>query len=286
MRQRHPGRSRAAAAERPARRYSGPASGVRAGGGAVALPHGPQTAPRPRPVPTPAPRERAGAFARVAVGNLLDRFLHGRGWICFVALALGGIVFMQVWLLKLNTGISRAVQTTATLERQNAELEASIARLSAGERIRRVAGGRGMLLPAAGDVGYVTVREGFDQRRALERMRPASAEARELLALARSGQATISPLATLNGEPTVTDPTAAVGTTAAPGSTATPASVAPATTPSPDPAAATAAPATDPAAAPVAPATTTDPAAAAAAPAPVAPAAAPPAATAPTGVVE
>ena len=37
---------------------------------------------------------------------------------------------MQVSLLKLNSGISRAVETTTTLERQNADLEASIARLS------------------------------------------------------------------------------------------------------------------------------------------------------------
>ena len=31
---------------------------------------------------------------------------------------------MQVSLLKLNSGISRAVETTTTLERQNADLEA------------------------------------------------------------------------------------------------------------------------------------------------------------------
>ena len=37
---------------------------------------------------------------------------------------LGGIVAMQVSLLRLNSGISRAVQTQSTLERQNATLQA------------------------------------------------------------------------------------------------------------------------------------------------------------------
>ena len=52
---------------------------------------------------------------------------------------LGGIVAMQVSLLKLNSGISRAVETSATLERQNGALEADIARLGATERVRSAA---------------------------------------------------------------------------------------------------------------------------------------------------
>ena len=60
---------------------------------------------------------------------------------------------MQVSLLKLNSGISRAVETAATLERKNAELEAAIARLRATDRIR-VAGARAgaWSLPPAGEV--------------------------------------------------------------------------------------------------------------------------------------
>ena len=50
---------------------------------------------------------------------------------------LGGIVAMQVSLLRLNTGISRAVQTQETLERQNATLQAAIAELTSGERSPR-----------------------------------------------------------------------------------------------------------------------------------------------------
>ena len=65
---------------------------------------------------------------------------------------------MQVSLLKLNSGISRAVETTATLERQNSGMEASIARLASGERIRAAADKGGMVTPAAGEVHYLRVR--------------------------------------------------------------------------------------------------------------------------------
>ena len=49
---------------------------------------------------------------------------------------------MQVSLLKLNAGIARAVETSATLERQNAELEAPSRGSPAGERIRGAAPAR------------------------------------------------------------------------------------------------------------------------------------------------
>ena len=93
-----------------------------------------------------------------------------------------GIVAMQVSLLKLNSGISRAVETSATLERQNSGMEASIARLASGERIRAAADKRGMVTPAAGDVHYLRVRPGDDARRAVRRMRSPSDAAKELMA--------------------------------------------------------------------------------------------------------
>ncbi len=199
--------SRAAAPPRIPRRVSGPLGGRDA-----------EVLLRPRPVPTGAPRGRTGVFARLAVESVLDRVLRGRGWICFIALALGGIVFMQVWLLKLNTGISRAVQTTSTLERQNAELEASIARLAAGERIRRVAGGRGMVLPAAGEVAYVTVRPGYDEGKAATRMQAPTAESRARLVASRSVLATVDPGQAAPGQLA----TGQVGQTAAPQGDASP----------------------------------------------------------------
>ena len=84
---------------------------------------------------------------------------------------------MQVSLLKLNSGISRAVETSATLERQNSDMEASIARLASGERIRTAADQRGMVTPAAGALHYLRVRPGPDARRAARRMRAPSDDA-------------------------------------------------------------------------------------------------------------
>ena len=119
------------------------------------------------PSPSPARRRsRSRAAARpVRLGRvralpdhrLVDRLLRSRA----VDLGarhrlLGGIVAMQVSLLKLNSGISRAVETTTTLERQNAELEARSRELAATDRDRdRAPSALGMLMPAAGDVGYL-----------------------------------------------------------------------------------------------------------------------------------
>jgi hypothetical protein len=156
----------------PPRRVSGPS--VRAGAGAVA-------------VALPAPRRRGatGTFERVLRlpdHRMADRLLRGRAWIWLVGILLGGIVAMQVSLLKLNAGISRAVEASATLERQNSALESSIARLSSGERIRDGAERSGMIMPPAGEVQYVTVRPDRDAARAVARMRPPSDAAHTLMA--------------------------------------------------------------------------------------------------------
>jgi hypothetical protein len=153
----------------PPRRVSGPS--VR--GGAVAL-------------PAPARRRGAtGTFERVLRlpdHRMVDRLLRGRAWIWLVGILLGGIVAMQVSLLKLNTGISRAVETSATLVRQNSDLEASIARLSSSERTRTEAESNGMIMPPAGQVAYLTARPDRDAARAVARMRPPSDAARALMA--------------------------------------------------------------------------------------------------------
>ena len=131
------------------------------------------------------PRPGTGVFERLRAmpdHRVIDRLLRGRVWICFVGLALMGIVAMQVSLLKLNSGIGRAVETTSTLERQNSQMEADIARLASGERIRAAADRRGMVTPAAGEVHFLHVRPGRDAARAVRRMRAPSDAARELMA--------------------------------------------------------------------------------------------------------
>jgi hypothetical protein len=91
-------------------------------------------------------------------------------------------VAMQVSLLKLNAGISRAVTTTATLERQNADIESEIARLSSGDRVRAAALEDGMVTPPPGGVEYLRSRGDRDATRAVQRMQPPSEEAAAIMA--------------------------------------------------------------------------------------------------------
>ena len=69
---------------------------------------------------------------------------------------------MQVSLLKLNAGISRAVTTASTLERQNADFEAQIARLSAGDRVRDAALAEDMVTPPPGAIEFLRARPDRD----------------------------------------------------------------------------------------------------------------------------
>jgi cell division protein FtsL len=201
--------------------------------------------PRPRPAGRPAARRvsgplrpapaHAGAVRRGTTGvferiralpetRFVDGLLRGRAWIWLIGVLLGGIVAMQVSLLKLNSGISRAVTTTATLERQNANLEAEIARLSSGDRVRAAAVEEGMVTPPPGDTEYLHARGDRDPIRAARRMQPPSDEAflimenggREpgVLAVDPATEALTDPAATATTDPaattttTTSDPTA------------------------------------------------------------------------------
>jgi hypothetical protein len=126
----------------------------------------PSALPRPRVFPAPRPLRLAyggvaiasrvaGVAVDVSASRLMDRLVRSRVWIGIVAFGLIGIVAMQVSLLKLNSGIGRAVQTASTLERSNAGLRGDISRLSAGDRIQALAEGEGLVMPAPADVGYL-----------------------------------------------------------------------------------------------------------------------------------
>jgi hypothetical protein len=223
---------RQATLPRHPRRVSGPV--------ARPVPHGPAIA-------RPLRRGSTGAFERLLALpdlRLIDRLLRGRAWIWLIGILLGGIVAMQVSLLKLNTGISNAVTTAATLERVNAGLETEVARLSSGERIQAAAANEGMVPPPAGDVGYLTARPGRDPGLAVQRMQSPSDEAKQVMAnggRAPAGLAsgTVTPIvpeaaATPTAAGTAPTPTATV----APVPTVTPAPV-PTATPDPLPPAAT-----------------------------------------------
>jgi hypothetical protein len=209
------------------RRVSGAAAGS-----AAATPAG---AVLPRPV---APRIAPPRFRLRSLPEhrVVDRLLRSRLWIWLLGALLGGIVAMQVSLLKLNSGISRAVETTTTLERQNADLEGTIARLTSPNRIESGAGLLGMVMPAAGDVRYLTTSE-QDAAHAVRRMRPPSEAAAALLAnhgivpgsLADLASATPATASTTGATASTTGATASTtgatasttGTTATTGATAT-----------------------------------------------------------------
>ncbi|MEY2517324.1 MAG: hypothetical protein QOJ89_4682 [bacterium] len=179
----------------PARAHADPSSRARralidprglAFADAVVAPHRgmlPAALPRPRTFPAPRPRRLAyggvaiasrvaGVAVDVSTSRLMDRLVRSRVWIGIIAFGLIGIVAMQVSLLKLNSGIGRAVQTASTLERSNAGLRGDISRLSAGDRIQGLAEAEGLVMPAPADVGYL---QAGDPRaaaaRAAQRMR-------------------------------------------------------------------------------------------------------------------
>lgn len=167
--------------------------------------------------------------------RVVDGLLRSRAWIWVIGIALGGIVFMQVHLLKLNSGIGRAVETSSTLERQNAALHLSVARLSSGQRIEEAAARAGMVTPAAGSVEYVRAREQTDAVWAAKRMRAPTDDARTLLA--NGGIAPAAPIVPAAGavaDPAAqaTTPVTTPETATAPTEAAAPAATAP-TTPVP-----------------------------------------------------
>ena len=229
---------RGAAAPRHVRRASGPL--------------------RPLPAAAPAPRRgTTGVFERLRAmpdHRAVDGLLRSRAWIWLIGILLGGIVAMQVSLLKLNSGISRAVTTTTTLERQNAVLEATNARLSSGERIRATAIDEGMVTPSAGAVEFLRSRPARDGNLAARRMEPPSASA---LAVEANGGlepgvlAAALPQTTAPTDPGLTAPAEVVIDPAAPvdpAAATAPAPAEPAPAPAPEPV--PAAPVTDPAVVP------------------------------------
>jgi hypothetical protein len=207
---RHPTRSRPGQGRPPAaRRVSGPL--------------------RPLPAPSGAGAVRrgtTGVFERIRAlpeHRLVDGLLRGRVWIWLIGVLLGGIVAMQVSMLKLNAGISRAVTTAGTLERQNADFEADIARLSSGDRVRATALEEGMVTPPPGGVEFLQARPDRDARRAALRMVAPSDEAAEIMRNGGREPGVLAATPALPTDPaaTETEPVEPAETTTAPPETTT-----------------------------------------------------------------
>ena len=207
---RHPARTtRRTPTQRPPRRISGPRRPKRdpqAGATAAAGTLRPPLA------------MRLGTRAmRVGDARVLDRLVRGRAWIALMAIGLMGIVFMQVSLLKLNAGISRAVTAADTFDRQNSSLREEISKLDSGERIQSVAAKLGMVTPAAGDVHYLDGR-GADGARAAASItapKPVTPSAAPAAAATSAPAAATTPAAQTTAAPAATSQTPAASAASA-----------------------------------------------------------------------
>ncbi len=87
-----------------------------------------------------------------------------------MAFALIGIVAMQLWLLKLNGGIGRAIEHEGYLQRVNATLSAENSAMSAGDLVERRAAAAGMAIVAPGRLIFLRARGRTDERLAAARL--------------------------------------------------------------------------------------------------------------------
>jgi hypothetical protein len=177
---------------------------------------------------------RTGVFERIRAlpdRRVVDRLLRGRLCIWVIGVMLGGIVAMQVSLLRLNAGISRAVIAEQTLERQNSDLQGSTSRALSSDRIAAAALANNMIDPPAGETSWLTARPAQDPLRALRHMKPPSEAAAGIMANGGKVPGALSQTPTA-GSTAVTPAAATTTTTAAATTTA---AVAPAATPVPTP---------------------------------------------------
>lgn len=156
----------------------------------------PRPAARPRTAAQPQRhRQSTDSFAalgrmalRVPDARVLDRLIRGRLWIGLIAGALVMLVFMQVSLLKLNTGISADLVQSQNLERQNAELRAGVSSLDSGQRIQDIAAARGMVMPDDGQLRFLVAGNPGDGARAAQDMTAPDPQAAVLRAQALLAQ--------------------------------------------------------------------------------------------------
>jgi cell division protein FtsL len=158
-----------------------------------------------------------------------------------IAFALIGIVAAQLWVVKLNVGIGRAIEHAATLQRENSALAIEDSTLSSGERIEQLASAQGMVPAPPGALHFDTVRGPLDVRLAAAALaRPTQPQAAnsatagtETSASATTADEPASPEATSAPGASTETPSAAGESTSSPAATATTPSTTAASTPEP-----------------------------------------------------
>lgn len=193
---------------------------------AAAVPAPLRLPPAPRRVSGPA--RRTGAQERQSTGVAallqhlvdhpwLERLIRGRAWIAIVAVALLGIVAMQVALLRVGAQIGSQTAAVNSMLQRNETMEATIGGLEASRGLGTSAGSLGMLYPPPGAISYLQLNPG-DGQLAADRIESPSATA--LAAAAAHPLTTLAHVASTT-KPVTTGATGGVATTGATGGVAT-----------------------------------------------------------------
>lgn len=96
------------------------------------------------------------ALNAASQSSLLDRLIRSRVWIGVLAFSLIGIVAMQVFVMKLNTEVGRALARQAALQRQITLAQIEGSQESAGDLVEPTAAAAGMTVAAPGSVHFVS----------------------------------------------------------------------------------------------------------------------------------
>ena len=160
----------------------------------IAARHRPLAPARPRRISGPAsparsrsaPARGEGGLALGAIGllgrldalaghRLLDRLIRSRVWIGIIAFALIGIVTLQLGLLRLNSGIGRALEREASLQKENAALSVENSELASGARVENEAAKLGMQLFSVAGLKFLGSAPAADVAKAAAALRAAPA---------------------------------------------------------------------------------------------------------------
>jgi hypothetical protein len=153
----------------PARRTSSSAAAPARKAATASRPVRARTAPARAPQRTRSkPKRSTGgqlipvAFGRTATAvrqlpdsGVVVRMTRGRAWIGVLGILLVGIVALNVVTLSLAASTGKVDQSIQALDQENSILRGRDAHKSAVARVRHDAASLGLVVPAAGDVGYL-----------------------------------------------------------------------------------------------------------------------------------
>jgi hypothetical protein len=125
---------------------------------AVAAPRGPASVPEFSLAPTPLPQTPARAVPRPRPRPRVERRPRVAGgilWIVLIGVLLGGVVFMNVAVLRLNLALDQRGRERAQLQADVAALSAELSSANAAARVQARALGLGLVEAKANETTFV-----------------------------------------------------------------------------------------------------------------------------------